>query len=247
MNAARSTFLKCLASVCLTIAALPASSFAQQAGRGGAGGAAQMPQMLQQVLGQLDLSADQKTKIDGMLRQAQQDLRSSMQGLQDATPEERMQKMQDMQKAMADTRTKVEAELTPEQKAKYFPLVASTGLKYSTDLLAALKTAAGKADMTDDQKKQVGDVFDDAGKSIEGMKSDAAAVKDDETATDFQQKLTKAQMDTRKQLVDILGQDDARKLMQAAQQSMRGSMGRAGRNGANGAANGGAATQPAAK
>jgi hypothetical protein len=253
MNCLRTTVLKSVAALCLTVLALPALSLAQQGqgagGRAGGGMGGQMPQLLQQVLGQLDLSADQKTKIDGLLKQAQQDRRDAMQGLQDATPEERQQKMQDMQKAMADTKTKVEAELTPEQKTKYYPLVASTGLKYFTGMVDAIKTAATKMDVGDDKQKQLKDVFDDAGKSLDGLKADADAVKDEAGATDFQQKMTKLQMETRKQIVDVLGQDDARQLMQGAARSMAGGVGAGGvgAGGGRGATLSGPATQPAAK
>jgi Spy/CpxP family protein refolding chaperone len=263
MTAARSIVLKTLAVLCLSIGMMPALSLAQQQGQpggpGGGGGRgmggmgmAQMPQQLQQVLAQLDLTPDQKTKIDGIITQAQQDGRQALQGMQDLTPEERQQKMQDLQKLMTDTKTKVEAELTPEQKAKYYPLVATTGLKRMTDLFTALKTASAKLEVGDDQKKQLKDMFDETQKSLDGLKTDADAVKDEPTATDFQKQLTKLQMDTRKQLVDILGQDDARTLMQSAQQSLRGTVrGRRGADGATGA-NGATgetapATQPVAK
>jgi hypothetical protein len=188
----------------------------------------------------LDLTPDQKTKIDGLLKQAQQDRREAMQGLQDATPEERQQKMQDMQKSMADTKTKVEAELTPEQKAKYYPLVASTALKYGTDMANAIKAGASKMDLDADKSKKMSDIYDEATKSLDALKADADAVKDADGATEFQQKLAKVQMETRKEILDVLGQDDARQLMQGAMRSMM-----PGRGGATG--DSAPTTKPAAK
>jgi hypothetical protein len=195
-----------------------------QGGGRGAGGMNQ-PQLLQQVLGQLDLTADQKTKIDGVLKQAQQDMADARQSMQDATPQERMQKMQEMQK---DVRSKVEAELTPDQKSKFYPLVASTGLKFFTEMVTAMKATGAKMDLGDDKQKQLNQIFDGTDKSLDGMKTDAGAVKDEEGAAAFQQKMTKLQMQTRKQLVEALGQDDARELMQGAMRSMAPTGGRTG-------------------
>jgi Spy/CpxP family protein refolding chaperone len=214
------TALAILMSLVVSVAMMPTRALGQAGGgRGGAGAGGLM--QLRQVLGQLDLSADQKKEVQGILRQAMQDSRDAMQGLADAKPEERMAKMQDVQKTMADAKEKIEAKLTPEQKTKYYPLMAKAALKQMVDLLAAVKTAAGKQDIADDLRKQLNDALDDTQKTVDGYKSDADAVSDAESAKDFQEKLTQAQMDLRKQVVEILGQDDAMKLMQSARQGMR--------------------------
>jgi Spy/CpxP family protein refolding chaperone len=226
MNPTRSGALKILFVCGLAVSMLPSLAAAQAGGgRGGAGGIAGVAQQMQQVLAQLDLTSDQQSKIRGIMREATQSMRESLQGLQDATPEERQAKMQDVQKLLSDTREKVEAELTPEQKAKYFPLMANAGLKRLTDLVAASKTASTKSKIDDDKLKQLNTVLADSDKTLDGYKADADAVTDSAGSTDFTQKLTKFQMDLRKQIVDILGQEDGQQLMQDARQSLRPGLG----------------------
>ena len=218
--------LKIAGVFCLALSMVPSRASAQAAGgRGGAGAGAL--QQMRQVMTQLDLSPDQKTKIQDLIKQATQDARDKMQGLQDATQEERMAKMQDVQKLIADTKEKVEAELTPEQKAKYYPLSAKAALKQLTDMLAAIKKVEPDQGLSEDITKQVNSILDDASKTLDGLKTDADAVKDADGAKEFQGKITKTQIDLRKQIADAAGQDDAQKLMRAAMQSMRTTGGRA--------------------
>jgi Spy/CpxP family protein refolding chaperone len=216
--------LKCVAGLSIAAILFPSLAAAQVGGGGGGGGGGAV-QDIQQVMKQLDLKPDQQKKMQQIWRQTQGDLREAMQGMADATPEERMSKMQDAEKIIAGARTKVEAELTPEQKAKYFPLSAQTGLKHAVDLVAALKLAAAKMDLPDDQHKQLNDIFDDSAKTLDSYKDDAAAVKDDDGLTDFTKKLGKFQLDLRKQIVNVIGKDDTQKLMQSARQGMTGGAG----------------------
>jgi hypothetical protein len=199
---------------------------------------------MRQVLAQLDLNEDQKSKIQDIIKQAQQDLREKAQALQNADADEKQSKMQDLQNALADTKDKVEAALTADQRTKYFPLIAKAGLKQTTDLLAALKTASAKQEISDDLRKQLDSVIDDSQKTLDGFKTDADAVADSAAASDFQQKIMKFQMDLRKQIVDIIGQEDAQALLQSARQSMAPAGAGGGRR-ANRAAE--PATAPAAK
>ena len=224
--------LKFLGTVTLLITLVPVMSFAQ-AGRGGQGGGmapGALGQGMQKILDQLDLTDDQKTKTDAIIKQTQSDVREAMQGLQDADPQDRRTKMQEIQKMMADGKDKIEEVLTPEQKKKFYPLNANMLLTRGTDMLGAMKTAAAKMEIDDDVRKQLSSVFDDTGKTLDGYKTDANAITDSAGETDFQQKLLKTQMDLNKQMRDVLGQEDAQKLMQAARQ--------AGAGGGNGRAQG---------
>ena len=230
MDWTRSTTLKILGVFCLTLSTVPSFAAAQAGGGRGGGAAGAGLAQFQQVLSQLDLTDDQQTKVKGILKEAQASMRDTMQGLQDATPQERQAKMQDLQKQMNDTREKIETELTPEQKAKYFPLAAKAGLKRATDMLAAIKTASDKMDIKDDDKKPLATILDDNQKTLDGYKDEADGVKDEATSTEFTQKLTKFQLDLRKQIQGVLGQDDTQKLMQDARQSMRPAAGAGQRN-----------------
>ena len=99
--------------------------------------------------------------------------------------------------------------------------MAKAALKQMTDLLPALKKAATTLQLSDDLVKQMNNVLDDSQKTLDGYKTDADGVTDAAGLADFQQKISKFQMDLRQQGVDILGQEDAQKLMQTARQSMR--------------------------
>jgi hypothetical protein len=196
----------------LLITLMPMASLAQnrpQAGGsgGGMGGGAAGP--LQEVLRQLDLTREQKTQIRQVMRQAMEDARTSAQNA--ASPLERMQIAQKM---MTETTDKVAAELTPAQKTRFYPLMAKSQLTRSVQMAQNMQSAAAKLTVSDDDKAQVKSVLDDALKTLDGYKADANAVKDAETAKDFQQKLTTLRTDTIKQLGGILGQDDVRQLMQ---------------------------------
>ena len=76
-------------------------------------------------------------------------------------------------------------------------------------------------EIAEDLKKQLNNVFDDSQKTLDTLKTDADAVTDAAGATDFTKQVGKFQMDLRKQVVDVLGQDDGPKLMQSARQAMR--------------------------
>jgi Spy/CpxP family protein refolding chaperone len=241
MSLSRNTALKTFASLCLALLILPSRSWAQAGGAGMMGGMGGL-QQIRQVMPQLDLTDDQKSKIQDILKQATQDVRDAMQGIQDAAPEDRRAAMQKVQKLATDAKDKVEAELTAEQKAKYYPLTAKMGLKMLTDLLGAVKTEAGKMEIAEDLKKQLNNIFDDSQKTLDSLKTDADAVTDAAGATDFTKQVGKFQMDLRTQVVDVLGQDDGPKLMQAARQTLRQATG-GGRGGAG--ANAAPATAPA--
>jgi hypothetical protein len=247
---------KTIAVLCFSLAVIPAVSQAQnrpQAGDGGAGGAAAGGGMggpiapMLQAIRQLNLPGDEMQKVMSVIRQAAEDARDAGTGLQQATPQERIQKMQDIQKIIGDTKDKVLGILTPEQKTKYFPLFAKLLVKQASDRVTAIQSASLKLEINDDQRSQLKSLFDDDQKTLDGYKTDAAAVTDDQGATDIQQKVGKLTQDMRKQLVDILGQDDVQQLMQNMRPGATGTA-RTGRAGANGAAaKSTPTTKPAAK
>jgi len=253
------TFAKTVAVFCVTLAILPAVSMAQnrpQAGEGlgtgggmggGAGGLAGPIAPMLQALRQLNLPADEMQKVQGVIRQAVEDLRDSATGIRQANQQERIQKMEDAQKIITDAKDKVLGILTPEQKAKYFPLFAKLLVKQAGDRLNAMQTASAKMEITEDEHSQLKSLFDDDQKSLDGYKTDAETVKDDQAASELQQKITKQTAATRKQLVDILGQDGVQQLMQNMRPGAQ-TGNRAARNAAKGATSQASpTTRPAAK
>lgn len=88
----------------------------EKKGRGGRGGGMMMTvERLEEAVGKL--SAEQKTKIEAILAK----VREQMQGLQNASQEDRRAKMTEIMQA---SRTEIRAVLTPEQAKKYDEMAA---------------------------------------------------------------------------------------------------------------------------
>lgn len=225
----------CKTFAVLTLMLMPAISQAQnrpqQGGPGAAGGMGGQMGPLLTVMKELDLTDDQQSKVKDIMQQTQSDVRDALTGLQGATPQERQQKMQDMQKIITDSRTKFEAILTPDQKAKYYPLMAKAVVTTGEQRLKLIKNAADKQELTDDEKSQLAKLLDDDQKTLDGLSTDAEAVKDADGLTEIQKKVDGIQVDTRKQIVQILGPEGAQSLMQAMRPNGagRGRQGGAGR------------------
>jgi len=226
----------------VVVSLLSATAMAQNNGggagrRGGMAGGGMAgivtPAEMRQVTDDLDLSGDEKSAVDDVLQTAQSDLRQSMQDLRDASADERPQKIEDMLKAIADAKTKVEAQLTPEQKTEFVKKLAGLAVTRSVAAVAAEKKAAATVDVPADKKSQLSDLFDDTTKTLNGYQADADAVTDDAAGTAVAQKVQRTLQGTNRQLAEILGQADARKVVQAGRQAMRANAG--GASGAAGA------------
>lgn len=87
----------------------------EKKGRGGRGGGMMTVERLEEAVGKL--SAEQKTKIEAVLAK----VREQMQGLQNASQEDRQAKMREI---MQSSRTEIRAVLTPEQAKKYDEMAA---------------------------------------------------------------------------------------------------------------------------
>jgi len=88
----------------------------EKKGRGGRGGGMMMTvERLEEAVGKL--SAEQKPKIEAILAK----VREQMQGLQNASQEDRRAKMTEIMQA---SRTEIRAVLTPEQAKKYDEMAA---------------------------------------------------------------------------------------------------------------------------
>jgi len=83
---------------------------AQEQKKGRGGGMGMTVERIEEAVGKL--SAEQKTKIEGILAK----VREEMQGLQGASQEDRQAKMREI---MQSSRTQIRAVLTPEQQKKY--------------------------------------------------------------------------------------------------------------------------------
>lgn len=103
-----------------------ATAVAQQgdASRGGAC-AGKRGQAVGQVFDQLNLSADQKTRIDALLQSA----RAEKQALRSNESLTREQKRERMQALHGQNREQIQAILTPEQRAKLQSLMQNRGTR----------------------------------------------------------------------------------------------------------------------
>ena len=223
------------AAVAVLILALPAAAMAQtppagggnggrRGGRGGNGALAATALTaadLSQAVNEMSLPAEEKDKGGGIVQDATAALRQGVQDLRDADPADRPQKVQDLQKAMADAKAKVLAELTPEQRAELAGKMAVLSVTHVSAALAAEKKTADGLGVPADQKTQADNVLDDATKTVDGYKADADGVKDDAAETALSQKVAKTLQETNRSLADILGQDDARQVNRAGLQAMR--------------------------
>ena len=227
-------------AVAAVVVAVPTAARAQNngggggraGGRGGAGavvGILVEASILHDAEGKLDLTGDHKAKADAAVTKAQQAVRDGLQGLRDAAPEDRQGMVQDVQKAITDGRAAVEAELSAPQKVTFAQATATMTVQKSSDLIDAERKATADVDADADKKKQAADLFDDAAKSLEKDKADAAAVQDDDGATAVGKKVKKTVQETSRQLVEVLGADDARTVLRAGAQAMRGTAGGGGR------------------
>lgn len=104
--------LRKLLVVAVTFAAVFSTSLlqAQEQKKGRGGGMGMTVERIEEAVGKL--SAEQKTKIEGILAK----VREQMQGLQGASQEDRQAKMREI---MQSSRTQIRAVLTPEQAKKY--------------------------------------------------------------------------------------------------------------------------------
>lgn len=104
--------LRKLLVVAIAFAAVFSTSLlqAQDQKKGRGGGMGMTVERIEEAVGKL--SAEQKTKIEGILAK----VREQMQGLQGASQEDRQAKMREI---MQSSRTQIRAVLTPEQAKKY--------------------------------------------------------------------------------------------------------------------------------
>lgn len=104
--------LRKLLVVAVAFAAVFSTSLlqAQSQKKGRGGGMGMTVERIEEAVGKL--SAEQKTKIEGILAK----VREQMQGLQGASQEDRQAKMREI---MQTSRTQIRAVLTPEQAKKY--------------------------------------------------------------------------------------------------------------------------------
>jgi Spy/CpxP family protein refolding chaperone len=205
--------LKLIGCFCLMMALAPVAVFGQ--GRPGAGGGGGLIEQTRKILDSLDLSADQKSKIDAILEQSQSDFQKSLPDLQTMAPQDRREKMRSM---MEDTKTKIEAELTPDQKDQFDKKLNDMRATLATQMISArlqqFSAALDQLELSDDQRNKANALLDDVKKQLDDAKSD-------NDPTSRQQKFQDAMQNMRQQLQTILTPDQLQSLRDKMQQQPR--------------------------
>ena len=146
----------------------------------------------------MDLSADEKTKIDAILDQAQADFQKTLPDLRNMDPQDHREKVQSM---MTDAKDKIEAELTPDQKDEFEKKLTEMRGAMATQMIGArleqFNTALDQLDLTDDQRTKVTSLMNGVKKQLEDAKSD-------NDPAGRQQKFQDAMQNVRQQLQTIL-------------------------------------------
>jgi Spy/CpxP family protein refolding chaperone len=168
-----------------------------------------MVRMLRERLDKLDLSADQKKQIDGILSDTESQMRKIMQESRSTTQEDRRDKIRTV---MQDLREKIGGVLTDEQKQKLQEemdkLRASGGGQMNP--LNRLRDNLDKLGLSDDQKTKATAVVDDAQKKQNDMRDQIENGNGD--PQQIQEKRQQLREDVQKKLAEILTQDQQDKL-----------------------------------
>jgi Spy/CpxP family protein refolding chaperone len=206
--------MKILPILFLTIIGLGLPTFAQApAGGGRAGGPGAMVERVKGILADLNLTADQQKKIDGILDQAKQDGAQLRSQLKDLSGQERAEKVRAFATSVKD---KIEAELTPEQKETFDKKISEAraggggqGAGGGGGRLEQFRSNLDSLNLTDDQKGKIKDLLKDAFEKVKAAGNDG----------DRQTKVRDAMQDIRQKLSDILTPEQLQELRQKMQQN----------------------------
>ncbi len=170
----RSRFAVCLVLGCLI--ALPRFTRADDAPQPQRPDAGAFLKNAREKLNELNLTAEQKTKVDGIFANAETDLKRNFADAQSASPEERRQKFTEFMAALKD---KVAGTLTDEQKGKFEQMTlagpgggagAAGGQRQVGE---RFKQMLEKLDLSADQKEKVKKIMEEAKPKLEEIRKEA--------------------------------------------------------------------------
>ena len=157
---------------------------------------------LQSAISQLDLTPDQKTKVDAILASTRQQIQTLRPQLRNMTPEQRRAKITPI---LQGVRQQLSTVLTPEQMQSLRQNMQNgAGGQNGGGLVAALKQAVSTLNLSADQQKQVDDLLAQTQKDLADAR--ASAQKDPSGA---QEDLKQIRQDTVQQLQQILTPEQA--------------------------------------
>lgn len=203
-----------LVTACLSLGCASLPAFAQPAdskpnrpdGQGqGRPDAGQFLQRARERLNELNLTDEQKKKVDEIYASGAEDLKK----LRDLDPQERRPKMMEL---MTGLREKVAAVLTDEQKKKFAEMGPGGrgGPGGAGGVGARLEESLQKLDLTAEQKAKIKPVVEDVKKKFEELRSQIAGGGGDRQA--MREKVMALLEETRDKLKEILTPEQATKL-----------------------------------
>jgi Spy/CpxP family protein refolding chaperone len=153
-------------SVAIGLAAV-VSAQQQQQQRGAGPGPAAIVEHLRQIVEELNLTPDQRSKTDAILDKAQEQMTGLRGQLRDMDPQARADKLREV---IGGATQQIAAELTPEQKAQFQSRVDEARSAVAGgargQLLDRVRSAIGSVNLTDDQKTKITSLLDDTSKKL---------------------------------------------------------------------------------
>ncbi len=217
-------------SACLLWGMAAISAAADQGQTRQATGEARAPgqvlEKLRAAMDDLNLSADQKQKVEQIFRDAMTDARGNREKNQSGSPQDRAAQFRTR---MAEIRDKVEAVLTPDQKVKLEEKLTALRKERNDNgptsqpagarpgmMLESFRQAVKELDLNGDQKTKVEAVLKQAGEKLQAMRSEFQAGKSE----GMRDKLQEIMQTARTDIAEILTPDQKDKLRTLMQEKM---------------------------
>ena len=175
-----------------------------------------MLQRVRKAADELNLSDDQKAKVNKMFDTAESELKEA----RDSANGDRQAVAQKARETFNKLRDDLTSVLDEDQKQQLRSKL-QTAAQRGGDLVTRLRGAMEQLDLTDDQRTKVHDLFDDVGKQARDLRDKAQA--GDQEARD---KLRTLAQDARQKLGDILTEEQKQKLRELMQPGAGGGQGR---------------------
>jgi len=208
--------MKALRILLFTVLCVNGAALAQAPGAAEPNGQGYGPlavlERVRQIASDMNLPADEKTKVDAVLDQSRQDALEIRGQMQDMTPQERMEKVRDF---LSDVKQKVEAELTDGQKEEFekkFQESRPQGAVGAGAVVERFRANLQSLNLTDEQKQKTDEILKDTGEKLKDVASE-------QDAGARQTKYRDAMQEMRQRLSEVLSPDQLQALREKMQQN----------------------------
>jgi Spy/CpxP family protein refolding chaperone len=165
------------------------------------GGGVMMLLQNEKVQKEIDLDADQKEKVQALVKEQQEEFAASRESMRDLSQEERMTKMREN---MEKTQKKVEGVLLPKQLARVKQISLQMQLSMMPGMVLANPDVVKELGLTEDQQSKVKTINEDARKAMSEMFTPGQQPD--------REKMAQARKDAETKLMDVLTADQKEKL-----------------------------------